>query len=272
MGYPKIALQWLDRDDQWQQLCRIKYLDVPTEYHIPFASAFDDILSFTDPTQWTFQNTGDNADVVNCFLTGTRIAMPDGERVVEELQIGDLIQTLAGDVIAVKWVGRQTFRNTIINLPLCSDRAPVCVSKGALGNGLPKGDLYVTADHGLMIEDLLVNAGAFVNGTTIRRMGIADMPAEFTVFHIETSGHEVILANGAPTESFIDYIGRKSFDNYADYVALYGDEPVIAELPMPRISSRRQLPADLRARFGIGSFGEDVTEQTLDFLAARRSA
>ncbi|WP_435258033.1 Hint domain-containing protein [Thioclava sp. FR2] len=245
---------------------------VPGDFYIPYDSSFDDISSFTDPNQWTFQNTGDNAVVANCFLTGTAIATLSGERKVEDLKIGDLILTADGSAIPVKWVGRQTFRNNIINLPLAADRAPICIAKGALGSGLPKADLYVTADHGMIIDDLLVNAGALVNGTTIRRVMLSEMSETFTAYHIETEHHDVILANGAPAESFIDYIDRKTFDNYAEYAALYGDEPVITEMPLPRISSRRQLPADIAARFGIADFGADVTAEAMAFLAQKRVA
>ncbi|WP_435258061.1 Hint domain-containing protein [Thioclava sp. FR2] len=243
----------------------------PWYFYIPFNSAIDDISGFTDPSQWTFQYVGENAVVANCFLTGTQIATPTGERKVEDLQIGDLILTALGDAIPVKWIGRQSFRNNILNLPLAADRAPICIAKGALGMGLPTADLYVTADHGMIIDDLLVNAGALVNGTTIRRVLLSEMDATFTVYHIETEHHDVIFANGAPAESFIDYIDRKTFDNHDEYAALYGDEPVITEMPLPRISSRRQLPTDIAARFGIADFGADVTAEATAFLQQRKA-
>ena len=204
-----------------------------------------------------------------CFLEGTMIAAPAGEIAVEELNIGDLVLTADGSVVAVKWIGRQHRYNIG---SISAKYAPVRISAGALGNGLPKSDLCVTADHGLIVDGLLINASALVNGTSIRYVPMSEMPESYTYYHIETHSHDVVLANGAPAETFIDYESRRDFSNYAEYVALYGDEPVIAELPMPRISSRRQLPADLRARFGIGGFGEDVTAQALAFLAEKRVA
>ncbi|NKX43989.1 hypothetical protein [Roseicyclus persicicus] len=62
----------------------------------------------------------------------------------------------------------------------------------------------------------------------------------------------MIVANGAPAETFIDYVGRQVFDNYAEYVALYGEERIITEAPYPRISTPRLLPSALKARLGIG--------------------
>ena len=105
-----------------------------------------------------------------------------------------------------------------------------------------------TADHALLIDGVLCNASALVNGATITRVPLAEMGAEYTVFHIETEDHEIILANGAPAETFIDNVSRRVFDNYAEYQALYGDEAEMQELPLPRATSARQVPSAVRAR------------------------
>uniref|UniRef100_UPI003F6C90F6 Hint domain-containing protein n=1 Tax=Roseicyclus sp. TaxID=1914329 RepID=UPI003F6C90F6 len=110
-------------------------------------------------------------------------------------------------------------------------------------------DLVVTADHALLVEGLLVNASVLVNGTTITE--VADLPERVTVYHIETEDHDIILAEGAPVETYVDYAGRRAFDNYAEYLALYGEDRVISEMAYPRISSARMLPAALKAKLGI---------------------
>jgi hypothetical protein len=81
-----------------------------------------------------------------------------------------------------------------------------------------------------------------VNGVTIHRVPLAEMGETFTVYHIETEEHEIILANGAPAETFIDNVSRRVFDNYAEFEALYGDVPEMEELPYPRAMSVRQVP------------------------------
>ena len=43
-----------------------------------------------------------------CFLRGTMIACPDGERAVEALSIGDLVLTAGGAARAVQWIGHGT--------------------------------------------------------------------------------------------------------------------------------------------------------------------
>ena len=182
-----------------------------------------------------------DGSVANCFLEGTLIETPSGEVAIQELRVGDLITATDGRNIPVKWVGRQTR----LNLFRGEGARPVRVAAGALGDGLPHTDLVLTPEHALIIDGLAVNAGALVNGASIT---FDPAPERATYYHIETENHDVILANGAQVETYIDYIGRRSFDNFAEYIELYGQERAIAELPFPRISTRRLLPPALKAR------------------------
>ena len=222
----------------------------------------NDLLPDTLPTLNT-------AALAECFAAGTMIATPDGECAVEDLAIGDVIVTADGHTVPVRWVGRQTLHK-IFTPP--HRFTPVRVKAGALGDGLPHADLVLTADHALIIDGLAINAGALVNEITIAFEPFAALPERITLYHVETESHDVILANGAPAETFIDYLGRGAFDNYEEYLSLYGDQPVIAEMPFPRVSSRRQLPSDLRQRLQIADFAEDVTNDALAFLAERGAA
>lgn len=47
------------------------------------------------------------ADMAVCFLRGTLIAVPDGERAVEDIQVGDLVTTVDDGPQEVVWCGRQ---------------------------------------------------------------------------------------------------------------------------------------------------------------------
>lgn len=187
-------------------------------------------------------------DAPVCFLSGTGIAVPGGVRAVESLCPGDPVLTADGRVVSVRF----NFRQIVSNLLGPADRVrPVRVRAGALGGGLPARDLVVTADHALMIEGVLVNAGALVNATTIDRVPLSELGAAYVVHHIETEAHDIILAEGTPAETYIDYAGRRVFDNYAEYVALYGEERGIVENPGPRVTCARMLPPALKARLGI---------------------
>ncbi|WP_213686378.1 Hint domain-containing protein, partial [Roseicyclus sp.] len=184
----------------------------------------------------------------HCFAMGTAILTPDGMTPVETLSPGSLVATLEGRFVPVRF----NFRQIIATRFHMAERLQlVRVRAGALGSGVPARDLVLTADHALMIDGLLINAGALVNGTTIDCVRLAELGDSFTVYHVETDAHDIILAEGTPTETYIDYAGRQGFDNYADYIAFYGEGRMIPEHPAPRVTSARQLPPALRARLGI---------------------
>lgn len=171
-----------------------------------------------------------------CFAKHTAIATPDGQRAVESLAIGDEVLNANGDPVAVKWVGRQTMSSFAARL--CGE-LPVLVSAGALGNGLPHRDLLVSPGHALLVDGVLCNASALVNGTSIVKLQAWQGDVEY--FHIETESHEIILAEGVPAETFIDTVSRTRFDNYAEYESLYPNATPMVELDLPRVAHARQL-------------------------------
>ncbi|MCB4771493.1 Hint domain-containing protein [Ancylobacter sp. Lp-2] len=178
-----------------------------------------------------------------CFLAGTHIATPEGERRVEDLAVGELVLTAAGETRPVRWIGRQSVMRMFAD-PLAN--YPIRVAAGALSDNAPVRDLFVSPDHALLIDGLLVQAGALVNGTSIARV---ERPEErFTYYHIELEDHALVLAEGVPAETFVDNVTRRRFDNYAEFEELHGAGASVPELDLPRVKSARQLPAALRAR------------------------
>jgi len=191
--------------------------------------------------------TGLTLSYTFCFLAGTQIATRRGEKMVEEVTRDDVLCTADGGTSPVKWIGRQKVRPRFSGTHVC----PVRIRAGALGAGLPKRDLVVTSDHGLILDGYMINASALMNGDTIHFVPTSELGESYTVYHIETENHDVILAEGAPAETFIDYAARRAFDNYAEYVTLYGEECKITEMPHPRISAARMLPAGLKRRLAF---------------------
>jgi hypothetical protein len=186
------------------------------------------------------------ADFAFCFLSGTQIATPSGPIPVESLRIGHVVCTADGGRACVKWIGRQSV-TTAFGPP--EIRWPVLVRAGSLGEGIPAADLRVTSDHALLVEGLLIQAGAMVNGHSVRRLTKGELGDRYTVYHIETEHHDMVLAEGTAAETFVDNVSRRHFDNHAEYTALYGEVPSpITEVQRPRIKSARQLPRSIRAR------------------------
>jgi hypothetical protein len=154
-----------------------------------------------------------------CFMRGTLIATPDGEALVESLTIGDLVSTLDGVARPVKWIGRRAFKRAFVGPR--SEASPVCITKGALGSGLPHSDLYVSAKHAMFFDGAFVRAEDLVNDTTILR----DRECEtIEYFHVELDTSDVIFANGSATETFANHNSRRMFVNWQEYVDLYGGE------------------------------------------------
>ncbi|MCB4769299.1 Hint domain-containing protein [Ancylobacter sp. Lp-2] len=183
--------------------------------------------------------------LILCFLAGTMIATPDGEVAIETLKAGDLVLTAAGAAKPVRWLARQTVATAFAD-PF--KVVPVLIRAGALGEGLPARDLHVSVDHALLVEGLLVQAGALVNGTSIVRR--TDMPARFAYYHVELADHSLVLAEGVAAETFVDNVTRRRFDNWHE-----APEAAIAELDLPRVKSARQLPDGIRRRIAARAPG-----------------
>ncbi|MFN7000424.1 MAG: Hint domain-containing protein [Elioraea tepidiphila] len=219
------------------------YLGITPNGDLVFKGAFsDDYMLVTDATTYSEGDTFTFGDVI-CFLAGTRIATPSGEVPVEALRPGDPVLTADGRSVPVRFVGRQTvdarFADAVRGIP-------VRIRAGALDEAVPRRDLFVSPNHAIAIDGILALASALRNGVTIAD---APPPAErFTWYSIETATQEVILAEGCPAETFVDNVPRQRWDNWRDYVALYGEEPVIEELPLPKAQSARQVPRRVRAR------------------------
>jgi hypothetical protein len=87
---------------------------------------------------------------------------------------------------------------------------PVIVRKGALADNVPNRDLHVTKAHSLYIDDVLLPVEFLVNHRTILW---DDRAQEVEIYHVELDSHDVLIANGAPAESYRDDGNRWLFHN-----------------------------------------------------------
>lgn len=186
----------------------------------------------------------DNVNIdVTCFMPGTSIAVPGGEAKVETLRPGDLVVTMAGEAKAVRWIGRQTVSRVFAD-PLRV--LPIRIKAGALGENVPCRDLLISPDHAILVDGVLVQAGALVNGCSIVRE--TDVPQVYTYYHVELDDHSLILAENTAAETFVDNVDRLGFDNWAEHEALYPQGKPIDEMGYARAKSFRQVPQSTRAR------------------------
>lgn len=152
-----------------------------------------------------------------CFVRGTRIAVPGGHALVEQLRPGMEVLTALGQARRVKWIGRRTCAGAALRLP---EMQPVRIRAGAVSDGVPVRDLLVSPRHALFLDGLLIPAETLVNGASVTRCsGLARVE----YLHVELDSHDVLLAEGCPAESYADIGTRSHFDNAAGFHALHPD-------------------------------------------------
>ncbi len=146
-------------------------------------------------------------DVTLCFAAGTRIATPQGEIPAEQLTVGDEVLTLHGAVRTITWIG---VGKVLATRGRRNAATPVIVRKGALADNVRCRDLHITKGHSLFIEGLLIPVEELINHRSIEW---DDRAQEVTIYHIELATHDVLLADGAPAESYRDDGNRWLFRN-----------------------------------------------------------
>ncbi|MBY8975736.1 Hint domain-containing protein [Rhodobacteraceae bacterium NNCM2] len=158
-----------------------------------------------------------------CFTAGTLIETDTGPRLVEEIRVGDLVHTMDHGLQPVRWIGSRHFshRELAAEPRFC----PILFDKGACNNERP---LMVSPQHRMLVEsmraallfedvEVLVPALAMANGASVRSVN----PAEgVTYFHLLFDAHEIVFAEGAPSESF----------HPGDVILRHGDRQTRAEL------------------------------------------
>ena len=175
-----------------------------------------------------------------CYCTGTLIRTPRGDVPVEQLAAGDLVETQDGSAQPVLWIGRRSYGGRF--LAGRDELYPVRIEASALGDGVPSRDLLVSQKHAMYLGGLLVPAGELVNGSTItidRRRSRVDY------LHIELASHNVVWAENAASETFVDDDSRGTFHNAAEYAGPESSGPMAYYAP--RVSQGFQLEAIRRS-------------------------
>ena len=145
-----------------------------------------------------------------CYAAGTPILTAEGERPVEALRPGDSVVCVLGQRMArIVWIGH---RRIVFGVPGSEAARPIRVAAGAFGPDAPHSDVWLSPEHAVFTDGVLVPIRHLVNHSTIRP---DDSVAAVTYFHIELAQHDVLLAAGLPAESWLDTGNRGMFANAA---------------------------------------------------------
>ena len=166
----------------------------------------------------TDSSNGDSGIQAACYAAGTRIATMRGEIAVEDLRVGDLVQTVLGEASApIIWIGRREV--DCARHPKPRQVWPVRVAAGAFGPGRPHTDLLLSPDHAVYVNDVLIPIQHLINDTTIMQIPMD----RITYYHVELPQHDVVLAAGLPAESYLDMRDGSNYANRPGPTRVYPD-------------------------------------------------
>lgn len=144
--------------------------------------------------------TAPRATGIPCFTPGILIATAQGERAIETLRVGDKVFTRDHGLQPVRWIGQR-------RVSAVGALAPIRI-RCSVFNGLTKS-LLVSPQHRMLFagaraellfgeSEVLVAAMNLVDGKAVTR----EEGGTVNYLHVMFDQHEVIYANGVPTESF----------------------------------------------------------------------
>lgn len=139
------------------------------------------------------------ASFITCFGPNTRILTDVGQRMVEDLKVGDLVWTQHHKMQPIRWIGRSRVRAK-------GALAPIVFAPGALHNDR---ELVLSPEHRVYLRLPAVELLFGTQEVLVAAKHLTDMPGvsvreggTITYTHFMFDHHEVIYANGQLTESF----------------------------------------------------------------------
>ena len=186
-----------------------------------------------------------------CYCAGTRIRTPDADVPVQSLRIGDVVLTAFGRERPVRWIGRRSYAGRFLRAN--PGVLPVRFAAGSLGGGLPRRDLLVSPEHAMLLDGILVPARCLVNGIAITQERVSD---RIDYFHVELESHDVILAEGAASETFLDDGSRARFQNASEFACLYPDAPEPGGFCAPVVRDGYAVEAIRHRLAGVAAGGQ----------------
>jgi Ca2+-binding RTX toxin-like protein len=151
-----------------------------------------------------------------CFVQGTLIETANGDIPIENLKVGDLVQTLDRGLQPLRWMGRRHLSARDLAENENENMRPIRIRKDVINAGSGVGDLIVSPQHRILVAskvaqrmfdsvEVLIAAKQLL---AIDGVNIANDFEDVTYFHILFDQHEIVFANGVHSESL--YLGQQA--------------------------------------------------------------
>ncbi|MFV0411508.1 MAG: Hint domain-containing protein [Paracoccus sp. (in: a-proteobacteria)] len=182
---------------------------------------------------------------VACFTTDTLIETACGAVAVQDLSPGDLVVTLDHGLQPIRWTGAQPLSQA--RLAETPRLRPIRIRAGALAAGVPERDLLVSPQHRVLIRSKIAQRMfdateiliAAKHLTAIAGIEIAEDLHEITYFHLLFERHEIVISNGAETESL--YTGPEAMKS----LSLEARQEIFSLFPELSRLNHQSLPGRL---------------------------
>ncbi|CUH50892.1 Hint domain-containing protein [Shimia marina] len=150
----------------------------------------------------------DNIELMVCFHGNTGLRTATGAKPARDIQVGDLVHTANG-LRPVRWVGRRRLHSG--DLRADPKLLPVKITAGALGGGLPQRDLWVSRQHRMLVNSPVCERMFGASEVLVAAVRLCGLPGieidtsmqELDYVHLLFDAHEVVYAEGAPSESLL---------------------------------------------------------------------
>lgn len=144
---------------------------------------------------------------VICFARGTLIRTARGEVAVEELRLGDMVQTADRGFQPLRWLAAR--RLSAADLAAAPHLRPIRIRAGALGAGLPRRDLTVSPQHRILVrskvaERMFGSPEVLVAARQLLELDGVDVVEDgrgVDYWHFMCDRHEVVFAEGLEAET-----------------------------------------------------------------------
>ncbi len=202
---------------------------------IPVFIPDDQNATFTVGADGELQDIDWPAAPFVCFGENVRILTDDGDIRCRDLNVGDLVFTQDGRLRPIRWIGRR--RLTQWDFVQNPKLRPVRITAGALGQGLPVRDMLVSRQHRMLVSSVIAERVTEQRDVLIPAIRLTELPGieiatdarEITYTHLLFDQHEVVFAEGAPSENLLlgaEALKAISLDAREETLALF---PFVAD-------------------------------------------